>query len=94
VCKRGRGEDWGEESRKKVAVCIASDGLQEINSRTFTIIMAINAYRDGTVVKRSLAGASACPLHLFSHCTCFTSSADSVRPPNKIDGAEKGTVPV
>ncbi|KAH9979686.1 hypothetical protein BJV74DRAFT_780131 [Russula compacta] len=60
VCKRDRGEDWGEETWKKVAACIARDGLQENNSRTSTIIMAIDTYWDGPVVNRSLAGASGC----------------------------------
>ena len=34
MCKRDRSKTWGEDDRKKVVVCIVSDGRQKINSRT------------------------------------------------------------
>ena len=44
---RDRSKTWGKEGRKKVVVCIVSDGRGKINSRTLSVIAAMGAYQEG-----------------------------------------------
>jgi chitin synthase len=108
LCKRDHSKTWGKDGWKKVVICIVSDGPQKINSCTLSIIATIGVYQEGiatNIVNGKAVTAhiyeyttqSAYPYHYFSK-TCFVShltpSVVSVTPSNKIEGAEKGIVPV
>jgi chitin synthase len=55
LCKRDKGKTRGKEGWKKVVVCIVSDGRLKINSRTLSVVAAMDAYQDGIAKARSLA---------------------------------------
>ncbi|KAI0793146.1 glycosyltransferase family 2 protein [Irpex lacteus] len=87
LCKRDRSKTWGKEGWKKVVVCIVSDGRLKINSRTLSVIAAMGAYQDG-VAKNAVAGKPV-TAHIYEYTTQI-----SVTPSMKIEGAERGIVPV
>ncbi|KAF9269343.1 glycosyltransferase family 2 protein [Marasmius fiardii PR-910] len=87
LCKRDRSKTWGKEGWKKVVVCIVSDGRQKINSRTLSVIAAMGAYQDG--VAKNLVNGKPVTAHIYE----FTSQI-SVTPSLKIEGPEKGHMPV
>jgi chitin synthase len=41
LCKRDRSKTWGGESWKKIVVCIVGDGRQQVNSRTLSVVVAM-----------------------------------------------------
>ena len=103
LCKRDRSKTWGKEGWKKVVVCIVSDGRQKINSRTLSVIAAIGAYQEG--IATNVVNGKPVSAHIYEYTTqsayyqhlvinCLTSLIVSVTPSNKIEGAEKGIVPV
>jgi len=106
LCKRERSKTWGKDGWKKVVVCIVSDGRQKINSRTLSVVAAIGAYQDG--IATNIVNGKAVAAHIYEYTTqsasachllslfslVLMSSAVSVTPSNKIEGAEKGIVPV
>lgn len=47
LCKRDRSRTWGKDGWKKVVVCIVSDGRQNINSRTLSVLATMGAYQQG-----------------------------------------------
>ena len=51
LCKRDRSKTWGKDAWKKVVVCIVSDGRQEINPRTLSVVATIGAYQDGIATR-------------------------------------------
>ncbi|KAF9448778.1 glycosyltransferase family 2 protein [Macrolepiota fuliginosa MF-IS2] len=87
LCKRDRSKTWGKDGWKKVVVCIVSDGRQKINSRTLSVIAAMGAYQEG--VAKNQIGDKAVTAHIYEYTTQI-----SVTPSMKIEGAEKGVVPV
>ncbi|KAI0318366.1 glycosyltransferase family 2 protein [Amylostereum chailletii] len=87
LCKRDRSKTWGKEGWKKVVVCIVSDGRQKINSRTLSVIAAMGAYQEG--IAKSIVNGKPVAAHVYEYTTQI-----SVTPSNKIEGAEKGIVPV
>ncbi|KAI0738834.1 glycosyltransferase family 2 protein [Daedaleopsis nitida] len=87
LCKRDRSKTWGKEGWKKVVVCIVSDGRQKINSRTLSVIAAMGAYQDG-VAKNGVNGKPV-TAHIYEYTTQI-----SVTPSMKLEGAERGIVPV
>ncbi|KAH8979068.1 glycosyltransferase family 2 protein [Lactarius akahatsu] len=84
LCKRDRSKTWGKEGWKKVVVCIVSDGRQKVNSRTLS---AIGAYQ-GSIVTNVVNGKPV-SAHIYEYTTQI-----AVTESNKIEGAEKGIVPV
>jgi chitin synthase len=106
LCKRDRSKTWGKEGWKKVVVCIVSDGRQKINSRTLSVIAAIGAYQEG--IARNVVNGKPVTAHIYEYTTQSASDVDvfsllpifltfyvvSVTPSNKLEGAEKGIVPV
>ncbi|KAG2068213.1 glycosyltransferase family 2 protein [Suillus decipiens] len=88
LCKRDRSKTWGKEGWKKVVVCIVSDGRSKINSRTLSIIATMGAYQDG-VAKKNIVNGKPVTAHIYEYTTQI-----SVSPSMKIEGAEKGVVPV
>ncbi|KAH9961842.1 glycosyltransferase family 2 protein [Russula compacta] len=87
LCKRDRSKTWGKEGWKKVVICIVSDGRQKINSRTLSVIAAIGAYQEG--IATNAVNGKPVAAHIYEYTTQI-----SVTPSNKIEGAEKGIVPV
>jgi chitin synthase len=105
LCKRDRSKTWGKDGWKKVVVCIVSDGRQKINSRTLSVIAAIGAYQEG--IARNVVNGKAVTAHIYEYTTQSASDVDntllpnylifyavSVTSSNKLEGAEKGIVPV
>ncbi|KAI0691142.1 glycosyltransferase family 2 protein [Cerioporus squamosus] len=87
LCKRDRSKTWGKEGWKKVVVCIVSDGRQKINSRTLSVIAAMGAYQDG--VAKNVVNGKPVTAHIYEYTTQI-----SVTPSMKLEGAERGIVPV
>ncbi|KIM36553.1 glycosyltransferase family 2 protein [Hebeloma cylindrosporum] len=87
LCKRDRSKTWGKDGWKKVVVCIVSDGRGKINSRTLSVIAAMGAYQEG--VAKTKIGKQDVTAHIYEYTTQI-----SVNPSLKIEGAEKGVVPV
>ncbi|KAF9476207.1 glycosyltransferase family 2 protein [Pholiota conissans] len=87
LCKRDRSKTWGKDGWKKVVVCIVSDGRSKINSRTLSVIAAMGAYQEG--VAKTKIGKQDVTAHIYEYTTQI-----SVSPSMKIEGAEKGVVPV
>ncbi|KAF8187725.1 glycosyltransferase family 2 protein [Pholiota molesta] len=87
LCKRDRSKTWGKDGWKKVVVCIVSDGRSKINSRTLSVIAAMGAYQEG--VAKTKIGKQDVTAHIYEYTTQI-----SVNPSLKIEGAEKGVVPV
>ncbi|KIL61924.1 glycosyltransferase family 2 protein [Amanita muscaria Koide BX008] len=87
LCKRERSKTWGKDGWKKVVVCIVSDGRQKINSRTLSVIATMGAYQEN--VAKNLVDSKPVTAHIFEYTTQI-----SVNPSMKIEGPEKGIVPV
>ncbi|KIM52757.1 glycosyltransferase family 2 protein [Scleroderma citrinum Foug A] len=87
LCKRDRSKTWGKDGWKKVVVCIVSDGRQKINSRTLSVIATMGAYQDG--IAKNVVNGKPVTAHIYEYTTQV-----SVTPSMKIEGAEKGVVPV
>ncbi|TFY80015.1 hypothetical protein EWM64_g4002 [Hericium alpestre] len=87
LCKRDRSKTWGKEGWKKVVVCIVSDGRQKINSRTLSVIAAVGAYQDG--IAKNIVNGKPVTAHIYEYTTQI-----SITPSNKIEGPEKGIMPV
>ncbi|KAI8986294.1 glycosyltransferase family 2 protein [Trametes punicea] len=87
LCKRDRSKTWGKDGWKKVVVCIVSDGRQKINSRTLSVIAAMGAYQDG--VAKNIVNGKPVVAHIYEYTTQI-----SVTPSMKLEGAERGIVPV
>ncbi|TFK88987.1 glycosyltransferase family 2 protein [Polyporus arcularius HHB13444] len=87
LCKRDRSKTWGKEGWKKVVVCIVSDGRSKINSRTLSVIAAMGAYQDG--VAKNVVNGKPVTAHIYEYTTQI-----SVTPSMKLEGAERGIVPV
>lgn len=104
LCKRDRSKTWGKDGWKKVVVCIVSDGRGKINSRTLSVIAAMGAYQEG--VAKTKIGKQDVTAHIYEYTTQSMSTnlgsvflltyrwIVSVTPSLKIEGAERGTVPV
>jgi chitin synthase len=104
LCKRDRSKTWGKDGWKKVVICIVSDGRQKINSRTLSAIAAIGAYQDG--IATNVVNGKAVAAHIYEYttqstCLIMVAFSDllnvktvSITESNKIEGAEKGIVPV
>ncbi|KAG8843903.1 Chitin synthase, class 1 [Tulasnella sp. 330] len=87
LCTRDRSKTWGKEGWKKVVVCIVSDGRAKINSRTLSVIAAMGIYQDG--VAKNVVNKKPVTAHIYEYTTQV-----SVSPELRIQGAERGTVPV
>ncbi|KAJ8521700.1 hypothetical protein ONZ45_g1634 [Pleurotus djamor] len=87
LVKRDRSKTWGKDGWKKVVVCIVSDGRQKINSRTLSVIAAMGCYQDG--IAKNIVNGKAVTAHIYEYTTQI-----SVNPSLKIEGAEKGIIPV
>ncbi|KAF9465779.1 glycosyltransferase family 2 protein [Collybia nuda] len=87
LCKRDRSKTWGKDGWKKVVVCIVSDGRTKINSRTLSVIAAMGAYQEG--IMKDHVNTVPVTAHIFEYTTQI-----SVTPSMKIEGPEKGVVPV
>ncbi|KAH9964997.1 glycosyltransferase family 2 protein [Russula dissimulans] len=87
LCKRDRSKTWGKDGWKKVVVCIVSDGRQKVNARTLSVVAAIGAYQEG--IATNVVNGKPVAAHIYEYTTQI-----SVTPSNKIEGAEKGIVPV
>ncbi|KAF8633773.1 hypothetical protein AX15_001279 [Amanita polypyramis BW_CC] len=87
LCKRERSKTWGKDGWKKVVVCIVSDGRQKINSRTLSVIATMGAYQEN--VAKNLVDNKPVTAHIFEYTTQI-----SVTPSMRIEGPEKGIIPV
>lgn len=103
LCKRDRSKTWGKDGWKKVVVCIVSDGRQKINARTLSVIATMGAYQDGIAkvsitlhfisllltTLQNIVNGKPVTAHIYEYTTQV-----SVTPSMKIEGAEKGVVPI
>ncbi|GJJ15340.1 hypothetical protein Clacol_009616, partial [Clathrus columnatus] len=87
LCTRDRSKTWGKDGWKKVVVCIVSDGRLKINSRTLSVIATMGCYQDG--IAKNMVNNKQVVAHIYEYTTQI-----SVTPSMKIEGAEKGIVPV
>lgn len=87
LCKRDRSKTWGEGGWKKVVVCIVSDGRGKINSRTLSVIATMGVYQDG--VAKNIVNGKPVTAHIYEYTVQV-----SVTPSMKIEGKERGIVPV
>ncbi|KZV76332.1 glycosyltransferase family 2 protein [Peniophora sp. CONT] len=87
LCKRDRSKTWGKDGWKKVVVCIVSDGRGKINSRSLSAIAAMGVYQEG--IAKSVVNNKPVAAHIYEYTTQI-----SITPSNKIEGAERGIVPV
>jgi len=87
LCKRDRSKTWGKDGWKKVVVCIVSDGRAKINARTLSVIATMGAYQDG--IAKNVVNGKPVTAHIYEYTTQI-----SVSPSLKIEGAEKGVVPI
>ncbi|EJC98439.1 glycosyltransferase family 2 protein [Fomitiporia mediterranea MF3/22] len=87
LCTRNRSRTWGSEGWKKVVVCIVSDGRKKIHPRTLSAIAALGAYQDG--VAKNVVNKKPVSAHIYEYTTQI-----SLTPSRKIEGSEKGIVPV
>ncbi|KAI0051502.1 glycosyltransferase family 2 protein [Auriscalpium vulgare] len=87
LCKRDRSKTWGRDGWKKVVVCIVSDGRQKINARTLSVIAAMGAYQEG--IAKNFVNGKSVSAHIYEYTTQI-----SITPSNKIEGSEKGIMPV
>ncbi|KAG9315524.1 glycosyltransferase family 2 protein [Chiua virens] len=87
LCKRDRSKTWGKDGWKKVVVCIVSDGRRKINSRTLSVIATMGAYQEG--IAKNVVNGKPVTAHIYEYTTQI-----SVSPSMKIEGAEKGIIPV
>ncbi|KAH8082444.1 glycosyltransferase family 2 protein [Cristinia sonorae] len=87
LCKRDRSKTWGEGGWKKVVVCIVSDGRSKINSRTLSVIATMGAYQEG--VGKNIVNGKPVTAHIYEYTVQV-----SVSPSMKIEGADRGLVPV
>jgi chitin synthase len=71
LCKRDRSKTWGKDAWKKVVVCIVSDGRQEINSRTLSVMATIGAYQDGIATYGSI-NSKPVVAHIYEYTTQST----------------------
>jgi chitin synthase len=65
---------WGEDSWKKIVVCIVNDGRMELNKRTETLLAALGIFQDGYA--KSKINNKAVRSHLYEYTT--TVGIDSV----------------
>lgn len=87
LCTRERSKTWGKEGWKKVVVCIVSDGRQKINARTLSTIAAMGCYQEGFA--KNVVNGKPVTAHIYEYTTQI-----SISPSLRIQGAERGTVPV
>ncbi|KAF4580727.1 Chitin synthase, class 1 [Pleurotus pulmonarius] len=87
LCKRDRSKTWGDGGWQKVVVCIVSDGRAKINSRTLSVIAAMGCYQEG--IAKNAVNNKPVTAHIYEYTTQI-----SVNPSLKIEGAEKGIIPV
>ena len=87
LCKRDRSKTWGKDGWKKVVVCIVSDGRAKIDARTLSVIATIGAYQEG--VAKTKIGKKDVTAHIYEYTAQI-----SVNPSLKIEGSERGIVPV
>ena len=105
ICKRDRSKTLGKDGCKKVVVCIVSDGRQKINLRTLSVIAAICAYQEG--IATNVVNGKPVAAHIYEYTTIVrvtimmmifsVSSCEktvSITESNKIEGPEKGIIPV
>jgi chitin synthase len=87
LCSRNRSKIWGEDGWKKVVVCIVSDGRAKINSRTLSVIAAMGVYQEG--IAKNIVNGKPVAAHIYEYTTQI-----SVSPSLKIEGHERGVVPI
>ncbi len=105
LCKRERSKTWGKDGWKKLVVCIVSDGRGKINSRTLSVIAAMGVYQEG--VAKTKIGKKDVTAHIYeyttqslSFCLFYYSFSLTLRfpvsitPALKLEGNERGVVPV
>ncbi|KAL5482358.1 CHS4_2 [Sanghuangporus weigelae] len=87
LCTRNRSRTWGSDGWKKVVVCIVSDGRKKIHPRTLSAVAALGAYQDG--VAKNVVNKKPVVAHIYEYTTQV-----SLTPSRKLEGSEKGIVPV
>lgn len=58
---------WGEDSWKKIVICIVSDGRMELNKRTETLLSALGLFQDGYA--KSKINSKTVKTHLYEYTT-------------------------
>ncbi|KDQ51532.1 glycosyltransferase family 2 protein [Jaapia argillacea MUCL 33604] len=87
LTKRDRSKTWGKEGWKKVVVCVVSDGRMKVNQRTLSCLAAMGCYQDG--VAKNIVNGKPVTAHIYEYTTQI-----SITPSMKIEGFERGVVPV
>ncbi|KAI9462965.1 glycosyltransferase family 2 protein [Boletus coccyginus] len=91
LCKRDRSRTWGKDGWKKVVVCVVSDGRQQINVRTLSVLATMGVYQEG--VAKNIVNGKPVTAHIYEYTTQVSVSV-SVSPLMKIESAEKDIFPV
>jgi chitin synthase len=87
LCQRDRSKTWGNQSWKKVVVCIVSDGRAKVNSRALAVLAAMGVYQPG--IAKTRVESKDVTAHIYEYTTQI-----SITPSLKFETADKGVVPV
>jgi chitin synthase len=63
LASRNNAKTWGEDSWKKVVVCIVADGRKKCNDKVYNYLAAMGVYQEG-VAKREVKG-KAVEAHIY-----------------------------
>ncbi|KAJ2897269.1 hypothetical protein MKZ38_004823 [Zalerion maritima] len=77
LCMRQNSKIWGQESWKKVVVCIIADGIEAVDPGVLDVLATLGLYQDGLCRKRSEDGSEIVG-HLFEYSTQLSVTEDLV----------------
>ncbi|QIW94661.1 hypothetical protein AMS68_000179 [Peltaster fructicola] len=84
---RTSSKTWGQDSWKKIVVCIVSDGRAKINPRTRAVLAAMGVYQDG-IAKQQVNGEDV-TAHIYEYTTKM-----NLEIKKGVVNVKKGNVPV
>ncbi|KAG0072453.1 Chitin synthase, class 1, partial [Podila epicladia] len=70
LASRNNSKTWGEDSWKKVVVCVVADGRKKCNDKVYNYLAAMGVYQEG-VAKREVKGKPV-EAHIYEYTTQVT----------------------
>ncbi|KAI9314163.1 chitin synthase 1 [Dichotomocladium elegans] len=74
LCSRSRSKTWGDESWKKVVVCIIADGRNKIHPRVLDLLSALGVYQEG--IAKNFVNHRQVEAHLYEFTTQLSLNPD------------------
>lgn len=85
---RNNSKTWGQDSWKKIVVCVIADGRKKIDKRAQALMARLGVYQDG--LAKNMVGNKEVHAHIYEYTTmCGIKSIDKT-----VQFAHKKTVPV